>query len=188
MFVRSNGEILTNKGKVKKNQIDNAGYAAVTIWNNGKGKRCLVHRLVAKAFVDDYADDKHVHHLNEDKSDNRLENLIVMDMDEHMHLHKQIYPLVKRCEVCGKDFVPDKTKRNRAKTCSHECWLKTTKRNAEARKKPICQITLDGDLLKNWDSARDVQNELGYFESNINKCCKGKINTYKGFKWQYKEI
>ncbi len=185
VFVRSNGEILTNKGKIKKPYIDNVGYASVTVWNKGKGKRCLVHRLVAKAFIDDYADDKQVHHLNEDKTDNRLENLIAMDMEKHMHLHKQIYPIAKQCEVCGKEFVPHKTKRKRAKTCSYECWRKTCIANAETRKKPINQYSVDGKFLRRWDSARDIQNETGFFESNINKCCKGKIRMYKGFVWKY---
>ena len=28
-------------------------------------------------------------------------------------------------------------------------------------------------------------NETGYCESNINKCCNGKIKSYKGYIWTY---
>ena len=43
-------------------------------------------------------------------------------------------------------------------------------------------------MIKEWDSARDVQNDLGYFESNINKCCKNKIKTAYGYKWKFAAI
>lgn len=39
--------------------------------------------------------------------------------------------------------------------------------------------------IQTFDSARDIQNELGFFESNINKACKGKIHTAYGYIWRY---
>lgn len=47
------------------------------------------------------------------------------------------------------------------------------------------KMDIDGKEIKTWDSARDIQNSTGYFESNINKCCNGKIRSYKGYKWKY---
>lgn len=126
-----------------------------------------------------------VHHINGNKKDNRLENLAVMTHKAHNILHNQKYPLSKQCIVCGKEFIPSGTKRNRARVCSIECKIKHDTENAEKRKVPILQLSVDGDLIKKWPSARDVQNKLGYFESNINKCCRGKIKTYKGFIWKY---
>jgi len=63
-----------------------------------------------------------VHHLNEDKLDNRLENLGIMAAGEHSRHHNQrVHPLVKICEVCGQSYEPHITKRKRAKTCSWAC-------------------------------------------------------------------
>ncbi len=49
--------------------------------------RCRVHRLVACAFLGlDYDSDMHVDHVNADKSDNRVENLRVVTMEENNRL------------------------------------------------------------------------------------------------------
>jgi hypothetical protein len=58
-----------------------------------------------------------VHHLNENKLDNRLENLSVMANPEHVRQHvSKIKP--RKCEMCDKVFKPvlDKTMR-----CSQSC-------------------------------------------------------------------
>jgi hypothetical protein len=50
----------------------------------------MEHRLVIEAALGRYLKrDEVVHHINENKKDNRLENLMVMTPDEHMRLHNQ---------------------------------------------------------------------------------------------------
>lgn len=41
-----------------------------------------------------------------------------------------------------------------------------------------------GNLIKVWSSAREVQRNLGFANSNIIKCCKGKINSAYGYVWK----
>lgn len=63
-----------------------------------------------------------VHHINEDKRDNRLDNLEVVSPKEHAAAHGQWkHPTEKRCSHCGCTFTPHPTKRARALTCSREC-------------------------------------------------------------------
>lgn len=180
-YVDTEGKVFNEKMHELKPETDVVGYKSVVI----KGHRKLIHRLVAKAFLPDFTEDKQVHHINENKSDNRLENLKAMTLLEHQRLHNQKYPETKICEVCGHVFTPDKTKRKRAHVCSLECKLKLDKAHALKRQKPINQYSINGEFIKTWDSARSIQNATGYFESNINRCCNGKIKSYKGFVWSY---
>lgn len=48
------------------------------------GRRRLLHRMVAKCWVDGFAPFKHVHHINGVKTDNRAENLECLAQSEHM--------------------------------------------------------------------------------------------------------
>ena len=129
-----------------------------------------------------------VHHINRNKRDNRLENLQLMSGHQHAIEHNQKYPISKLCVVCGSEFIPHKTKRERAKTCSPKCQHELCVLNAKKRKIPIIQYSLNGEFIKVWDSARDIQNELGFYESNINKCCKNKIKRAYKYVWKFKNI
>ena len=64
---------------------------------------------------------EHVHHINGNPLDNRLENLEVMTQNAHLRMHKQIYPDEKVCELCGQTYICNPRKRKRQKTCSYEC-------------------------------------------------------------------
>ena len=64
---------------------------------------------------------EHVHHKNEDKRDNRIENLEVLTVQEHTSLHRSKHPKTKSCAVCGAMFEPDPRCRGRQKTCSKDC-------------------------------------------------------------------
>ena len=57
--------------------VQHSGYAHVGLWKNQKCKQCRVHRLVAAAFCenDDPKNKTQVNHINENKLDNRAENL-----------------------------------------------------------------------------------------------------------------
>jgi hypothetical protein len=76
--VEDNDYSVSNFGNVRndmKNKIlkqsDNNGYKIVSL--NGKFNR--VHRLIANAFIDNPTNKPCIDHINNDKSDNRIENL-----------------------------------------------------------------------------------------------------------------
>lgn len=52
--------------------------------------------------------------------------------------------------------------------------------------KLVLQFTLDDILVKEYPSIKQVEREKGFDHSYIVKCCKGKIPTAYGYKWQYK--
>jgi hypothetical protein len=89
------------------------------------GRSMLEHRYVMEQHLGRRLQtNEHVHHINENTRDNRLENLQVLSAHEHAAHHKQKHPLVKTCEVCEATYTPHPTKRERSKTCSKACSYK----------------------------------------------------------------
>ena len=53
----------------------------------------------------------------------------------------------------------------------------------------VAQLSLNGELIKVWESTRQINRELGYDRRSIRKCCQGTKEEYKGFKWMlYKDL
>ena len=57
----------------------------------------------------------------------------------------------------------------------------------KANSKHINQFTRDGLFVRAWYSAMDIERELGYANTHIIDCCKGKLKTSYGFIWKYAE-
>lgn len=55
--------------------LNSNGYYQVNLWKDEKRKTYLVHRLVAMTYLDNYAEDMQVDHINGDKQNNKLQNL-----------------------------------------------------------------------------------------------------------------
>ena len=64
-----------HKGKVLSPTKDANGYLKVDLSCNGKHKTIKIHRLVAQAFIENPDNLPQVNHKDEDKTNNRVENL-----------------------------------------------------------------------------------------------------------------
>jgi len=89
--VRSFDRMVNNKGKktlqnrkgiVMTFKVDKNGYYSIGL-TNGKQKMHLVHRLVAKAFIQNPKNKPQVNHLYGDKSDNRVVSLEWSTVEEN---------------------------------------------------------------------------------------------------------
>lgn len=60
------------------------------------------------------------------------------------------------------------------------------KRRAIKHLKPILQYTLDGEFVREWESAIQAEREGGFSSGNICSVLKGKRKTHKGFIFKYK--
>ena len=54
-----------------------------------------------------------------------------------------------------------------------------------ANSKPVCQITADGTTVAIYPSGREAARKTGVQQSNIVKCCLGKVKTAGGYQWRY---
>lgn len=60
------------------------------------------------------------------------------------------------------------------------------KKRIDKIKKPIIQCDLEGNKIKEWLCAKEVQNITGINAYQIGKNCKNNIKEYKGYIWKYK--
>ena len=69
-------------------KLDVAGYRIVRIHKNGRNMPVREHRYVMEQFLGrELGSQEIVHHVNHDKTDNRIQNLLIMNSREHHHLH-----------------------------------------------------------------------------------------------------
>jgi len=58
--------------------------------------------------------------------------------------------------------------------------------NGRHYRKPIIQLDMNNNIIREWESAWKVECEKGYFSTLISKCCLGKSKSYKKYKWRFK--
>lgn len=69
------GRVNSLKGNIIIKPALNKGYLRLVLYKNGKKKNKTIHQLVAEAFVDNPNNYSCINHINEIKTDNRVENL-----------------------------------------------------------------------------------------------------------------
>ena len=78
-FIDNEGSVISKNGekeKILKYRIGKRGYPYVTLrTKDNRNKTAKIHRLVALAFIENLDGKEQVNHINEDKLDNRVENL-----------------------------------------------------------------------------------------------------------------
>lgn len=73
----------SGKERILKQVLDGDGYYCVLLYKNGKRKRFSVHRLIVMTFIGPITKGLVVNHINECRTDNRLENLEICTIREN---------------------------------------------------------------------------------------------------------
>ena len=99
-----------------------------------------LHRVVWEYYHGNIPDGYHIHHVDEDKTNNRIENLQALTASEHRSVHVKNRIAPKICPVCGKSFF---TKVKEQICCSPACHaIRQTKPLIE-KVCPVCGKTFE---------------------------------------------
>lgn len=197
------GELIKQHQKRGRNS-----YMQVRLYDNGRAKTMEVHTLVAKAFVPNPYNLPIVNHINENKIDNRVENL-----EWCTNAYNIRYSDTKAVDVYSKDgefietldAISDVAAKYNTNTSNVSRCCKSKYRIVKGfcfryhgepyNRKPLSikrrskntnkclsvnEYTVEGEFVKTWNSISLVAKEYNTSTSNICKCTKGTILTYKG--------
>ena len=149
------------KEKILKTAIIRNGYYIVSLCKNSKVRHYYVHRLVWEAFNGQIPENMQVNHINEIKTDNRLENLNLMTPKENTNWGTRNERIAKKNSIILK--------------------------NRKDLSKVVLQFTLDNILVKEYPSIHQAERETGFAQPNISACCNGRLKQAYGYIWKYKE-
>jgi hypothetical protein len=63
--------------------------------------------------------------------------------------------------------------------------FETFKLKYDFHSKPVLQLNLQGEIIKEWPSITDAANCIGIDRGSISRVCKGKGRSAKGYIWRY---
>ena len=127
-------------GKIISIKNDTGWYAPFRASDkHGKVSTIRVHIAVANAFIGNVPKGSHVHHINENKQDNRVENLQILNSSEHMKLTMRKHP---------------------------ECYKAMNERN-KYKQRHIRQYTLDGFFIAEFANSAIAEEMTGVCQRNI---------------------
>ena len=171
--IDDNGNVYNRKaGRFLRGSIMTTGYRTVELFNApGTSKRVLVHRLVAKAFIPNPNGFPVVNHKDEDKTNNAASNL----------------------EWCTYRYnvnygtAPERRTKKLTTFRASEKIKALARVNGKAASRPVIQITKSGEVLAEYESAREATRKTNIHYSHICDVCKGKRKSAGGYCWRFKE-
>lgn len=164
--VLSNGQVWSLKhSKFLKPNTNHGGYQSVELFKNGKGKRLLIHRLVAQAFIPNPQNYPQVNHIDECKANNDVSNLEWCTAKYNMNY--------------GEGAKTRHDKIDYSKPSYRENAIKNGKKVSI----PVMMIK-DGNIVAQFESAKEAYRQTGITQSSILRVVHGERKTAGGYKWK----
>lgn len=162
--VSSFGKVLDKKTNTLRHpSVYKNGYVYFEFWLNKIRYRYRLHTLVAQLFITNPENKSEVHHIDENRQNNRVDNLMWVTPEEHKDLHKQ--------------------------TGTRNRKISEMLINHPNLSKPVEQYTLNNEFVAEYPSAEEAARQTHCSRGNISNCCSKRkgFHTCKGFIWKYKE-
>ena len=180
-----------NKEKILKPNKYGAGYYGVALSKNNKHKRYSIHRLVAIAFIPNPNNLPQVNHKDEDKTNNRVDNLEWCTNEYNMNYGtRNERANEKISETVRKKFEngyisPFKNKHHTEDVKNYLSEINSNANHPRATR-VICVTT-----NKIFDTTKQAGEYYNIDASQITKCCKGirksagKLSDGTKLVWRY---
>lgn len=170
------------KGRLLKLFKDSNGYFYVQLSKDGKTKHASVHRLVALAFIPNINNLPQVNHKDENKENNRIDNLEWCTHEYNQNYGTKNERASKKRKGTKRSEEAKIKYRKTMKDRGHPMQGRTGKDNPNS--KEVMQFSLEGELLQIWGSINEVERNTDFKCSNISVSCKKKKPYRKHF-WIY---
>lgn len=176
-LVSESGEVWSVRSERKLSlKREKSGYLRVNLSVCGASKTFAVHRLVAMAFIPNPEGKPTVNHINENKGDNRVENLEWATIKE-----QNAHGTRTQRAVANTDWA--------ARTAKMDYSAIARKHNYksmnDAQKKRVVQKDTVGQTIAVFDSIADAARSANASTGHIWQCCNGQRKTCKGSVWNY---
>lgn len=154
--------------------ISKNGYKRVSLSHKGKAKKFFVHRLVALAFIPNPDNKPTVNHINEIKTDNRVENLEwATNLEQNIHgtrLQRAKQNTDYKARNIDYKSVADKHNYSDQRMCN--------------RKR--CAVYKEGNLVGIYLTQKEASEAVGVSRGKVSSCASGRIKSCRGY--EFKEI
>lgn len=183
------------------------GYSVVVVRINGVYKFLRAHRLIATAFIPNPLNLPQVHHIDENKKNNAVSNLMWVDNKQNLKEHaiKNQFPILQytidgvfikkyehfysASENTGINIDSiRKCALGKQKIAGGFVFLKDKPQEGEfdnigRGKYMVAKQTIDGDIIEIYKSASLAAHKNNIKIDRIHDCINGKQKTSAGFKW-----
>lgn len=177
-------------------------------------KRYYAHRLVALMFLDNKYNYPEVNHKDGNKLNNNMNNLewvtAKQNIQHSLELglnsnHKKVYQFNKQLQLVNifqsiaeagrqgfNTAMIQQELMNKSKTLTLGYYWNNSENNDfqiittqnTGKSVQIQQLDLQNNIIAVYDSMGQAARAIGGNHSHISECCRGKIKTYKGYRWQ----
>ena len=203
------------RGCILKESKHKKGYRFVRLCNSGDCKNQSIHRLVAQAFIPNPDNIPQVNHKDENKDNNRADNLEWCDALYNTNYGTGKYRKTEGYKIAVEQLTLDGQhvayydsllaviKANKSYSRGNLCrtlntdytsygyrWRTigtTTIKHANQSKKQVEQLTMDGKHVAFYPYAKYAAESMQCSVTNIYSALSGKSRHAKGYRWRYAE-
>lgn len=154
--IKRNGKTYKNIFKTRiVRLLNNKGYWLYNFTQDGVRSCVSIHRLVAKAFIENPYNYPLINHKDENKGNNIYTNI----------------------EWCDEKYNSNYGTVNKRRSSSITEAL-------QGKSRTICQYNLKGELIQKYKGAKQIE-KAGFTYCNVHKCCHHIAVIHKGYVWRY---